>query len=251
MEERLPPLDTAKEKPPLPPPPAPSAASLETYVVQVPRDQIYRVPPPEHARIVEDHTRNLTEKKQTCRTPVLWIILPAVILFVLTLTVVMAIRATLYNPTPPEVTISRVQGKNLVQGRPEFDVTLRADNPNTRMSVSYRGSSPGSSTLVFKNEKIAVGGIPSGVRLDSGSDGVDFPVVLAGNGAALTAEMKKRLNDVAEKAMALKFEVAMEMKSWVRNEEKQLKVSCDFKVKNSLTGKNKISSQDCSTEFQD
>ncbi|KAK4434185.1 NDR1/HIN1-like protein 13 [Sesamum alatum] len=36
-----------------------------TYVVQIPKDQIYRVPPPENAHMLEERTRNPPKKKRS------------------------------------------------------------------------------------------------------------------------------------------------------------------------------------------
>ncbi|PQM41445.1 hypothetical protein Pyn_20596 [Prunus yedoensis var. nudiflora] len=60
--------------PPQPPPPNPQQLILSnsnsstanfrsgTYIVRVPKDQIYRVPPPEHATIVERHGTRVSTK---------------------------------------------------------------------------------------------------------------------------------------------------------------------------------------------
>ncbi|KAL3630200.1 hypothetical protein CASFOL_023184 [Castilleja foliolosa] len=249
MEERLPPPAPTKGHPSLPLPPAAAhvARELETYVVQIPRDQIHRVPPPEHARIVESHHNRLANnpakhhRKTFCYATVISILLVS-----LAIITIVAIRATLYNPMPLAFTVVRVQAKNLENAsknhkRPEFDVTLRAENPNKRLSVSYKGGSEEAS-LVYKNKKIGQGKIRPTV-------GDDLLVMMAGNAAALSPEIEKSLNGTMEKSMTMMMEVVIEMKSWVRNESKNLKISCDFKVKNSLANNNKISFQECLTEF--
>ncbi|KAI3451137.1 hypothetical protein Pfo_007802 [Paulownia fortunei] len=252
MEERLPPSDHTKDEPPPPPPPPPAASSLETYVVQIPRNQIYRVPPPEHARFLEQyHNRKPSNQQTTCRGTLFWTAIPVVLLGIIAGIAVLAIRATLYSPTSPEFAVTRIQGRNLEQPlkgksrRPEFDITLQANNRNTRMSVSYQGG--GEASLVFKNQKIGEGGIPSTIKQEPNGGAIDFPVVLFG--MPLSMEIKKSLNSATEKSMALMIEVPMEMKSWVRNERMDMKISCDFRVRNSLMNKTKISFQECRTEF--
>ncbi|PIN26757.1 hypothetical protein CDL12_00476 [Handroanthus impetiginosus] len=239
MEERRPPSDDAKDLSlPLPPPPRP--AHLETYVVQIPRDQIYRIPPPEHARIVEDHTRNSTLKNKSPRNTFFLIALPVLLVGLIAVIAVLAIRATLYNPTSPEFAVTSFQGKNS-----EYDVTLRVKSTNPRMSVSLQGG--GQASLYFKNQKIGKGGIRSTVEEDPNGGGaaVDVPLVLSGKGMILSKEIKKRLNDTSEKSMALKMETTVEMNSWLRNEQINLKITCDLKVK-----KTRISFQECHTENQ-
>ncbi|GFP99841.1 hypothetical protein PHJA_002128200 [Phtheirospermum japonicum] len=256
MEERLPPPPPTKRNPllPLPPAAAQVASGLETYVVQIPRDQIYRVPPPEHARIVESyHNRNARNPVTNRRKTFCWATSVPVVLVVVAVIAVFSIRATLYYPTPPAFTVARIQAKNLEHAskdhrRSEFDVILRAENPNKRLSVSYQGGS-GETSLVYKNIKIGQGTFRSQIKQEPGGGGDDFQVVLAGNVAALSLEIEKILNGSTEKLMALMMEVTIDMNSWVRNERKNIKISCDFRVKNSLTKKNKISFQECRTEF--
>ncbi|KAL6575978.1 hypothetical protein OROHE_000449 [Orobanche hederae] len=253
MEERLPPSGPTKgHPPPLPPPPS---SDLETYVVQIPRDQIYRIPPPEHARIVERHlNRGSNNPAKTFRRTLCWAAAIPIILIAAAVVAVFAIRATLYNPTPPVFAVARIQAKNLEHPSnphrlPGFNLTLRAENPNARLSVSYGGGT-GEASLVYRNHKIGQGKIRSTIKQDPGGEAIDFPVALVGNGAALSPEIEKGLiNESTEKAMAMKIEVAIEMSSWVRNERKNIKISCDFRVKNLLTNKNKISFQECRTEF--
>ncbi|CAA0838138.1 hydroxyproline-rich glycoprotein family protein [Striga hermonthica] len=252
MEERLPP-------PPPEPPKSPPAATattddLATYVVHVPRDQIYRVPPPEHARIIElHHNRAAAGRPAGARRRTLcWAAAVPITLIIAAVVAILALRATLYRPSPPSFAVVGLRAKNLAgpskaRTRPEFDVILRAaGSPNPRLSVSYKGGLNGSAALTFLGHKIGLGKVrdPSGAH-------VELPVVLAGSQTGLTREVEKGLTDGSkEKRMALKAEVAMEIGSWVRNEKRNVKISCDFRVKNSLaSGPAKITYQLCETEF--
>ncbi|KAL0448659.1 UNVERIFIED_CONTAM: NDR1/HIN1-like protein 13 [Sesamum latifolium] len=248
MEERLQSSSyDPKDKPPHPPPPATAAASLATYVVQIPRDQIYRVPPPEHARIVEDHKRNTSSKKTGGRSTVCRIFIPIVVVSVIITVTIYALRATMYHPKSPKFTVAGIQARNLEgssRRSPQYDVTLLANNPNTRMSISYmQGGKKG--TLGLKNQEIGKGGIQPMVKQEAGTSAVNVHVVLSGNAAA---DVKKRLKDgTSVKSMVLNVVVPVEIASWVRNERKDLNVTCEFKVRNSLTVKAKIASQVCNT----
>ncbi|KAL0378522.1 UNVERIFIED_CONTAM: NDR1/HIN1-like protein 13 [Sesamum radiatum] len=248
MEERLQSSSyDPKDKPPHPTASATAAGSLATYVVQIPRDQIYRVPPPEHARIVEDHKRNSSSKKSGGRSTVCAIFIPIVVVSVIITATVYALRATMYDPKSPKFTVTGIRAKNLEgSGRrsPQYDVTLLANNPNTRMSINYlQGGKKG--TLALKNQEIGKGGIQPMVKQEAGTSTVDVHVVLSGNAAADT---KKRLKDgTSVKSMVLNVVVPVEISSWVRNERKDLNVTCEFKVRNSLMIKAKIASQVCNT----
>ncbi|KAK4417214.1 NDR1/HIN1-like protein 13 [Sesamum alatum] len=250
MEERLQPSSyDPKDKPPHPPQPA--APSLATYVVvQIPRDQIYRVPPPEHARIIEDHKRNSSSKKNGGRSTVCRILIPIVVVAVIITVAVYALRVTLYDAKSPVFTVAGIQAKNLEASarRPAlYDVTLSANNPNTRMTISYQvGGKVG--MLALKNQEIGRGGIQPKVTQESGVSTVDVHVVFSGKGVDLAADTKKKLKDgTSVKSMVLHVMVPVEITSWMRNERKDLNVTCEFKVQNSLTSKAKITSQKCNT----
>ncbi|KAL6527028.1 hypothetical protein OROGR_016118 [Orobanche gracilis] len=198
--------------------------------------------------------RGSNNPSTTCRRTLCWAAAIPIILIAAAVVAVFAIRATLYNPTPPVFAVARIQAKNMEHpSNPRrlsgFDLTLRAENPNARLLVSYRGGT-GEVSLVYKNHKIGQGKIRSTINQDPGGGAIEFPVALVGNGAEMSPEIEKGLiNGSTEKSMAMKIEVAIEMSSWVRNEQKNIKISCDFRVKNLLTNKNKILFQECRTEF--
>ncbi|GAA0159169.1 hypothetical protein LIER_16010 [Lithospermum erythrorhizon] len=52
----------------------------ETFVVRMPRDQVYRVPPPEHAKIVENY-KNIPKEKKGCKVSLCcWVLIALAIL---------------------------------------------------------------------------------------------------------------------------------------------------------------------------
>ncbi|KAL8476148.1 hypothetical protein ACS0TY_028711 [Phlomoides rotata] len=238
MEERLPASDDSATNPP------PPASSLETYVVQVPRDQIYRVPPPEHALKIEEHTRNSENQEANRQSRISSIAIPIVLISVLAVIAIITVRATVYRPTAPEFTVTGIQGKGLANGRsPEFKITIQARSRNTRLSASYKGA--GETALLFKNKEIGQGRIGS-AAVEEGTGGVaELAMVLAGNAAAMTPEMKKSLTDDKEKSMEVNVELTVEMKSWMRNQSMDMMISCDFRVRNSLMNVTQISFQEC------
>ncbi|PQM42818.1 hypothetical protein Pyn_34944 [Prunus yedoensis var. nudiflora] len=110
--------------PPQPPPPNPQQLILSnsnsstanfrsgTYIVRVPKDQIYRVPPPEHATIVERH-RNPGVNKKCCSYCCLGII-AFIILFIITLVAV--ILTMLAKSGDPKFSVERVVVKGKLGG---------------------------------------------------------------------------------------------------------------------------------------
>ncbi|XP_051127157.1 NDR1/HIN1-like protein 13 [Andrographis paniculata] len=227
----------------------PSPSSRETYVVQYPRDQIHRVPPPEHARIIEEHFRISSDPSRHARRRNVILIAGGVLILGILFAVIMSIlRATAYNPEAPEFSVAGIQAKNLdvnaTRGRrpppsPVFTVALRARSPNPRMHAAYAGGRE--ATLSFNEYRIGRGKMPP----EKGAD-VNFGVTMTGNPPVA---IKKLLTGAAAKAMVLTAEVPVEMTSWARNQKWDLKLSCQFTVKGSLTSKTiKIASQDCQTE---
>jgi len=61
--------------------------------------------------------------------------------------------------------------------------------------------------------------------------------------------MKKSLHGTKPKSMHLKIEVPMEVKSWAKTAQKDMAITCDFKVDSLLGKKTKILSQECQTNF--
>ncbi|XP_073158417.1 NDR1/HIN1-like protein 13 [Henckelia pumila] len=232
-----------------------------TYVVQIPRNQVYRVPPPENARIVEQHTRNFPQKARKCGPSrvLCWLLLILLLLGIVAAVALLGLRATLYNPKPPQFKLTQFHPKNLDQPLlpadhknnnthnhahpPEYDVALLATNPNERMSVSFLGA--GKSSLVFKNKKIGHGGAPP-----SSTEEPNSPISVALYGAPLTEAIKKSVADANDtKSMQLQIETSIEFNSWARNERKDIVITCDFKVKGSFFKMPKVSSQECRTEL--
>ncbi|XP_042019012.1 NDR1/HIN1-like protein 13 [Salvia splendens] len=260
MEERPPPSDTDADAPirPLPLPPG-----HEAYVVQFPLDSVCRVPPPDHARIVEEHTRKTALKLSQPRRRRFHcsLALPIfLIVSVLSLAVLTA-RSTLYRPLTPSFHVTYIRAYNLTNNLisnsnssscsssnstrrpPEFRVGIRAGNRNPWLTMNYCGG--GAASLEFKDRRIARGRAPATINgNDEGN--ANFTVCLAGNGtAALPKAVKERLGSESEKYMELAMDLTVEMRSLLRNEELKLQIFCDFKVRNSLAKNAKISWQSC------
>ncbi|KAL1569625.1 NDR1/HIN1-like protein 13 [Salvia divinorum] len=249
MEERLPPSDA-----PILPLPLPLPPGHQTYVVQFPQDSVCRVPPPDHARIVEEHTRKTALKLSQPRRRRFRcsLALPIfLIVFVVTIAILTA-RSTLYRPINPAFNVTYIRVYNMTAppknsnstGRwPEFRIGIRAGNRNPWLTMNYCGG--GAASLEFKDRRIALGKAPA--TINENNDGnANFTVCLTGNGtAALPKVLKEKLSSEGEKYMELAMDLTVEMRSLLRNEELNLQILCDFKVQNSLAKNAKISWQSC------
>ncbi|KAF2568287.1 hypothetical protein F2Q70_00027649 [Brassica cretica] len=117
-------------------PPPHSIPELETYVVQVPRDQVYWTPPPEHAKFI--------------------------------IGAITLILHLVFNPTLPVFAVKRLTVKPS-----NIKITLRAENPTSNMRVSYMMEKTGMISLTYKNKSLGRGKFPKMSQAASGSDNVN------------------------------------------------------------------------------
>ncbi|KAK9272446.1 hypothetical protein L1049_002819 [Liquidambar formosana] len=276
MEERVPSAttDAAKDDPPLPPlkpppghpsetnddPPLPSLKRPHghrsgTYVVQVPKDQIYRVPPPENALIAERYRNPATKRSQSCCcSRCLCVFIIILVLLVLTVGILLGAFYLYLSPKNPEFSIAGVVVKNRQSSsrqhsQPRYEISLKAKNPNKRMGVYYQGG--GGASLAFKKQKIATGKFPALHQEAEHSSTVK--VVLTGSDAALPLEIEKSMKDEKSKvpvSLALTMNVPVKMIIWMmKTWSMDMAVSCNFRVSTLAKG-TRVLSQQCQTQVQ-
>ncbi|XP_028244999.1 NDR1/HIN1-like protein 13 [Glycine soja] len=236
-----------------PPPPGRHAPAAGTYIVQFPKDQVYRVPPRENALIVEQYRNPATAKKRRggccccCNRRVL-------ITFALVVTAIVAVvgitLATLYfifSPAGPKFTVSHVavnrNNKNSQGAAAQYEVSLRARNPNEKLAIQYQEGDV--SLLLFDESKVAEGKFPtleqgggeaSEVKLElTGSSGA-FPRGMHGGDAAVDLKLEIKL--------AIRIRTAG-LETWGMSSN----VACQFKV-SGLGNDTRILSQQCDTKFK-
>ncbi|XP_042517657.1 NDR1/HIN1-like protein 13 [Macadamia integrifolia] len=265
MEERVPPASYNKpdlgkpptSPPPRPPPPFPGHGIHETedalrsgtYVVQVPKDQIYRVPPPENAAYLERQRKNPTPQKK--RSMCSCILFPILILFILALILLLIVGITYFIVQPKKVNFSI---QSLLTGNshknPEFDVTLKAENPNGQMGVNCLKG--GDASLSFKQNKISTGNPPAFSTEAKTSTRVRL--VLSGLKGKLPSQLQKSMQGKGKKkesiALSLLVNIPVKMEigvltSWSMN----MAVTCDLTV-NTLAKGTRVLSQKCQTKIQ-
>lgn len=246
MEERVSPAGDGNDDPPLNANhwhPCTPGKSTETYVIQIPRDQVYRVPPPEHAKIVESRQNLFHDNKRKCGGRWILIFLAIIIIgfgIFVTLNV-------LSKPKSPEFSITHFNKRNARSSNhhsnPEYDISLQVSNPNEKMEVHYGA---GNVALIFKGHKIANGRWP--LIQQEAEKSNKFDEKLSGAKEALPGWIEKNMNDKFPKALILKIDVPIEIKSWVKTLKKGLIVRCDLQV-NTLAEGAKLLSQKCETDF--
>ncbi|WOG93727.1 hypothetical protein DCAR_0313014 [Daucus carota subsp. sativus] len=264
MEERVPSAECSTEyfappphspphSPPSSPPshhnsiiqPLPIPPGLKTFVIRTPRDQVYRVPPPENSKIVESYIKKNQEKKGPGNC--IWILLGLVILGV-SLGLFFGVVAALYKPEIPEFEITdfKVTQKHPKQ---EYEITLNVKNPNARMEVSYGGDRYG--LLSFDQKKVADGKFEPFSQEAEKSSNLTINLKERAQGQ-LPSEMESSMNsNKTKKAESLGFKmfVTATISSWAKTSHREITVPCTFKV-NTLAKDTRIIYQDCSTEVQ-
>ncbi|XP_008795594.2 NDR1/HIN1-like protein 13 [Phoenix dactylifera] len=258
MAERAAPL------PPPPPPleakpaaapanPSPTPRLTETYVVQVPKEQIYRIPPPENAKLVEQYRNNHNNRHQ--RRPIIpclkWTIGIAVVAGILAATIAI-IYFLVVRPADPSFSVTRLVLKNIPNPRggsppkPEYHFTMSVDNPSLRMGYSYVAG--GKAILAHHGVEIAVG--KTQAFHQGYQNTTTYQLVLQGSHILLPKQIQSSLKgskDVIPLSLMIEFSVRKTI-GVLEMGNKSMDVTCDIKV-SGLTKEARIVSQGCKSKF--
>ncbi|XP_057972609.1 NDR1/HIN1-like protein 13 [Malania oleifera] len=252
MEERPATHVDDDHPPPLEPPPAHHLSS-ETYVVQVPKDQIYRIPPPENAQIVETYRNPAGRPKNAFSSRWRWILV-GVAAVALAVTIAFGLYSIILSPQSPTFSVEHVivkdpQPSPNKKWHPQFEISLLATNPNSRMGIYYERD--GRATLSFKEKQIATGEFPAFFQESKNSRTV--PVVVAGSGKDLPHEVQERLKDknsTAVVSLGFMVEAPVRMKAGaVQTRGMEMTIECELKVKKLATGGRPLSAH-CDTKLK-
>jgi len=230
--------------------PASAAFRSGTYVVQVPKNQIYRGPPPENAVIAERHrnpAHNTTKRPcgSCCRLSCSCV-LPLLIL-VLVLGLIAGIFSVLLRPKDPIFKAERV-AFNRLNSYPEYDIRLRAKNPNKIFGILYKKG--GVASLSFRQREIAKGSYPTFYQDHNNS--TVFGILFRGsNNVVLPTEIEKSMKTQKPRvqvSFSLKMDVMARMRIGLLNSgSMKLAVACDLTV-DTLAKDTRILTQKCRTE---
>ncbi|KAL4557620.1 hypothetical protein LXL04_035805 [Taraxacum kok-saghyz] len=217
-----------------------------TYVIQFPKDRIYRTPPPENALIVERY-RNAPAKKQSN-----WVkyVLISVAIIVLLAGFIGTIMLVVIKKDDPKFEVERVhvttKGKTR-QKETDFDITLASKNPNAHTIIAF--DDHGKAALSFKYRRFAIGKFPSSEQNPKHSKDVKL-ILTSKSHTKLPMEIRKSMNETTGKSkryveMLLEFRVPVKMKiGALKMKSKTISVLCHLKV-NNLAKNPRILSQNC------
>ncbi|KAL0437117.1 UNVERIFIED_CONTAM: NDR1/HIN1-like protein 13 [Sesamum radiatum] len=207
---------TQNPRPPNPPPsnPVPPPA---TYVVQLPREQIFRYPPPENTRKFEARTRRKARRSCCCFTFCL----------LLLLIVAAAVSAGMLY------LVFRFKSPN-----------IRAENPNGKVGIYYLKDS--AVDVLYDNLKLSDGVLPAFYQ--PRKNVTVLKTSLTGTNVALEAAVRRTLRNAQnQRKVPLVVNVKAPVKIKVgsaKTWEITVKVKCDVVV-DALNERAKIVSNDC------
>ncbi|XP_021911727.1 NDR1/HIN1-like protein 13 [Carica papaya] len=227
---------------PLAPPPD-NPQELETYVVQVPKDQIYRVPPPENAKYVEQF-KNTTKNERSphCRR-FLWVFIVVIALLIMIGAIVVTLKVV-YNPKAPTFTIVKLSLQKPIP-KPSYDtqlykISLKVNNLNEKTGLDYNDDEGGGVKLYFKNHKLGEGNFPEIAQDAKALTTINFELA--------DGLMQAPKSKTALLVLNMNVRLGIRVGSWILW-SKNLGVTCDMKV-TELGVKTTILSQKCHSQFK-
>ncbi|CAH9072541.1 unnamed protein product [Cuscuta europaea] len=237
-----------------PPSPLPvkTAPSPGTYVVQVPKDQIYRYPPPENPR--RSRSIGARKRRRGCCCRCLCVTLCFFVALLFALAIAAGVFYLVFRPESPNYTVSSVAIKGLNATSespisPEFDVTVRSENPNDKIGIYYRRGS--SVTIFYSGVELGYGELPAffqpAVNVTNVHVELKRSEIMLSNAvksSLIYQQRQQQLNFKLNIKSPVKIKVGA-VKTW----EITAKVNCDVTV-NALNDKPNILSKSCSYSFK-
>ncbi|XP_020258601.1 NDR1/HIN1-like protein 13 [Asparagus officinalis] len=225
-------------------PPAPPPAP-ETYIIQLPKDQIYRIPPSENASIIDRHTADLDSKHIRRGSPCIncscWLLRILLLLGIVTLLSGVIFFLTV-RPSVPTFNIARV-----VANTTRYKFMMMSRNKSLRMGFYYQRD--GNVVLAYKSAEIAGGNTP---EFYHGYKSVkEFEIVADGLKRALPKEVKRSLNGSREAlplTVSARFPVKLKVGS-LRLWRMRMRILCDVKVR-SLGKRTHVLSEKCKPKLR-
>ncbi|KAL6205130.1 hypothetical protein ACLB2K_022394 [Fragaria x ananassa] len=200
-----------------------------TYVVQIPKDQVYRVPPPENATLYNKYTSQ-KPRPRNCSW-LLFIVASLLLLLLLSA----ALFYLLVRPESPNYSVQTISFKGFNLTAPassqQVNVAVRAENPNRKIGIYYK--QPHSSANVFYADiKLCHGALPAFYQPPKSVKELD--AALTGTGIRLTNAARDGLVEAQRQGkVALKLHVRSpvtlklgSIKTWTIT----VKLACDLTV---------------------
>ncbi|KAK3423603.1 hypothetical protein EUGRSUZ_F00299 [Eucalyptus grandis] len=224
-----------------------------TYVVQVPKDQVYRIPPPENAMIVKRYRTPIAKSKRSCCCCCCILCLLLIFIAVLiVLGVLVSISSIFIKTEDPVFCIDHFLVKNTPRSSQgnvehEFDIRTRAKNPNGRSGILFKEG--GKSSLLFDQKEVAAGTFPTFYQ--SKKNTTTSQLILHDSSDGSSKEIEESMKGTKSKpnlALSLAIKVPARMTVGLfRKQDVNIVVSCNFEVDTLVKG-TRILSQQCRTK---
>ncbi|KAE8733787.1 hypothetical protein F3Y22_tig00000991pilonHSYRG00177 [Hibiscus syriacus] len=218
-----------------------------TYVIQIPKDQVYRVPPPENARRYA-HLSKRKSSRGTCFR-CCCCFLTTILSLLLAAAIAAAVIYFVFKPEAPNYSVDNVaiKGFNLTSPsplNPEFDVTVRAHNPNDKIGIYYEKGS--SVKIYYEGVNLCNGALPAFYQPTNNV--TLFKTALKGSRIELTNATLRSLSNGQKQGtvpftLKLRAPVKIKVES-IKTWKITVKVTCKLTV-DKLTAASKIVSKDC------
>lgn len=227
---------------PVPPPPPPG-----TYVIQLPKEQIFNFPPPENQKKYRSLSNN-KPRRNSCRVCLCYTI-SLLFIFVIALAIATGVIYLVFKPEAPSYSVSEIaiRGMNvtsLATISPQFDVSVRADNKNKKIGIYYQ---TGSEVEVSYGDVILSNGVLP-VFYQPSKNVTVFNTVLKGSNVVLANAVRAKLGNEQKQGnvpFRLKVKAPVKLKvGAVKTWEINIKVKCDISV-DAVNEKSRIISRDC------
>ncbi|KAG0469645.1 hypothetical protein HPP92_016345 [Vanilla planifolia] len=231
-------------RPPLPRPPASASSAIVstsplTYVVQIPKNQIYRIPPPENAHLAE-HYRTHVASLRHQRAPCLKFLSRFFLIFAAVAVPLLIAALVLYLLVRPASPTLRVH--HLAAKKTQFDVSASIANPSNAMGYLLDGG--GAAVLAYQGKSVAKGEPPHFYL--KAKESKTFRLEMHGVGKAADRERLRGSKETVE--LRLTVDVPVRLGVWgLRLWEMKMNMDCEIMMK-SLGKKARVASQDCKTK---
>ncbi|WCJ44502.1 Late embryogenesis abundant (LEA) hydroxyproline-rich glycoprotein family [Euphorbia peplus] len=217
-----------------------------TYVVQVPKDQIYRVPPPENAAYVQQHQnpqqknqRSYCPRRKWCCCCCFFVVLILVIVIGLSV----GLSLGLGKLKNPEFQIRHFVLKNssVAKSRHDYEIKLLVRNPNEKTEIEFEKG--GACSLFTGDLKLGEAKFPG---FNQGNDNSkEIEIVVKGLSVSLPEKMKNSMKNVNSKSH-VSFNLSMNLATKLKKEIILL-ISCNFEV-DTLARGTRVINQKCTTD---
>lgn len=218
-----------------------------TYVFQLPREQIFRYPPPENAKKFEALARR--KSRSSCCRRCCCFTFCILFLLVIAAAVSAGVLYLVFRFKFPKYTVTNfaIEGMNLTSNAPVslgFNVTIRAENPNGRVGIYYLEDS--AVAVFFNDVKLSDGVLP--VFYQPKKNTTMIQVTMTGSNVVMGSAVRTALSTEQNQGavpFVVRLKAPMKLKVGSAKTWKfTVKVKCDI-VTNTLDEKAKIVSTKC------